>query len=119
MPGRGHLRRGRRARQSAILQGAERRAREGVEADHRAQAGTRGRRRLERRQGKGAVPRTMTRLITLAAWVAWGIAFAPGVFAQAVAPQAVAPQAVAPQAVAPQAMAPQGNAALGSQKVAM
>jgi cytochrome c553 len=51
----------------------------------------------------------MTRLITLAAWAAWGIAFAPGVFAQAAAPQAVAPQAVAPQ----------GNAELGSQKVAM
>ena len=50
----------------------------------------------------------MTRLITLAAWAAWGIALAPGVFAQAVAPQAVAPPA-----------APQGNAELGSQKVAM
>ena len=60
----------------------------------------------------------MTRLITLAAWSAWGMAFAPGVFAQAAAPQAVAPQTVATQAVAPPA-APQGNAELGSQKVAM
>src|SRR5512144_382069 len=52
VPGRGDLRRRRRAARSAAVQGAERRAREEMEADHRAQAGPAGCGRVEGREGQ-------------------------------------------------------------------
>src|SRR5512139_3112333 len=62
MPGRGHLRRGRRAGRPARVHRAQRPARQGVESHHRKQGPAARRRRMGPGQGQAEIPGTLNRL---------------------------------------------------------
>src|SRR5512139_4279326 len=62
MPGRGHLRRGRRAGRPARVHRAQRPARQGVESHHRKQGSAARRRRMGPGQGQAEIPGALSRL---------------------------------------------------------